>query len=98
MYVSSYVGCPNIDNESVCFVRVQVKLTDMQVRDSPRDLLPGEPQCAPLPVIMAEAYINLIRSLHAADVWTNQVWGQLVSYAVSRSFNDFLRKWSCLFL
>lgn len=67
-------------------VCVQVKLTDMQVRDSPRDLLPGEPQCAPLPVIMAEAYINLIRNLHAADVWTNQVWAQVVSYTVSGTF------------
>ncbi|XP_054287973.1 probable E3 ubiquitin-protein ligase HERC1 [Macrosteles quadrilineatus] len=51
----------------------KVKLTDMQVRDSPRDLLPGDPQCAPLPVIMAEAYIHLIRHLHASDTWTNQV-------------------------
>ncbi|KAG8252880.1 putative E3 ubiquitin-protein ligase herc1 [Homalodisca vitripennis] len=51
----------------------KVKLTDMQVRDSPRDLLPGDPQCAPLPVIMAEAYIHLIRHLHASDAWTSQV-------------------------
>ncbi|XP_071450243.1 probable E3 ubiquitin-protein ligase HERC1 [Hetaerina americana] len=51
----------------------KVKLTDMQFRGSPRDLLPGDPQCAPLTAVLVEAHISLIRKLHACDMWTQQV-------------------------
>ncbi|XP_046401290.1 probable E3 ubiquitin-protein ligase HERC1 isoform X2 [Ischnura elegans] len=51
----------------------KVKLTDMQFRGSPRDLLPGDPQCAPLTAVLVEAHIALIRKLHSCDMWTQQV-------------------------
>ncbi|KAG8223096.1 hypothetical protein J437_LFUL002044, partial [Ladona fulva] len=51
----------------------KVKLTDMQFRSSPRDLLPGDPQCAPLTAVLVEAHISLIRKLHSCDLWTQQV-------------------------
>ncbi|KAE8748468.1 hypothetical protein FOCC_FOCC004763 [Frankliniella occidentalis] len=51
----------------------KVAITDMQVCRSPRDLYPGDPQCAPQSVVMAEAYVQLLRQLHATDGWCNQV-------------------------
>ncbi|XP_075226553.1 putative E3 ubiquitin-protein ligase HERC1 isoform X4 [Lycorma delicatula] len=51
----------------------KVKMTDMQVRTTPRELLPGDPDCAPLPAVMVEAYIYLIRTLHGSDHWTAQI-------------------------
>lgn len=38
-----------------------------------RDLLPGEPTFAPLPAVIAEAHIMLIRKLHSSDVWVDEV-------------------------
>ncbi|KAK4883685.1 hypothetical protein RN001_007004 [Aquatica leii] len=54
----------------------KVKMTDMrklQVHDSYRDLLPGEPSFAPLSAVLAEASIALIRKLHSSDVWEEEV-------------------------
>ncbi|XP_068081364.1 probable E3 ubiquitin-protein ligase HERC1 [Anabrus simplex] len=51
----------------------KVKMTDMQVRGTPRDMLPGDPQCAPQPAVIAEAHIALLRRLHATDTWSQQV-------------------------
>ncbi|XP_069694063.1 probable E3 ubiquitin-protein ligase HERC1 isoform X1 [Periplaneta americana] len=51
----------------------KVKMTDMQVRGTPRDMLPGDPHCAPLPAVLAEAYISLLRKLSATDTWSRQV-------------------------
>nr|QHB15577.1 putative E3 ubiquitin-protein ligase HERC1 [Bemisia tabaci] len=56
----------------------KVKLTDMQVRGSPLELSAGDPQCAPTPVLMVEAYISLIRSLHECDSWTQCINNSLV--------------------
>jgi hypothetical protein len=52
---------------------IQVKMTDMQVRGTPRDLLPGDPYCAPLSGVLAEAYISLLRKLSTTDTWSRQV-------------------------
>lgn len=46
---------------------------------TPRDLLPGEPHCAPMPIVLVEAYIHLIRSLHMSDQWNRQVSDMSVS-------------------
>lgn len=46
----------------------------MQLLSTPRELLAGDPQCAPSPVVLVEAYIHLIRNLHASDFWTNEVF------------------------
>ncbi|XP_044259648.1 probable E3 ubiquitin-protein ligase HERC1 isoform X3 [Tribolium madens] len=54
----------------------KVKITDMkefQVHSKQRDLLPGEPNLAPLPAVLTEAYVTLIRKLHNFDAWTNEV-------------------------
>jgi E3 ubiquitin-protein ligase HERC1 len=54
---------------------MQVKMTDMQVRGTPRDMLSGDPHCAPLPAVLAEAYISLLRKLIITDTWSRQVDG-----------------------
>ncbi|KAJ8304849.1 hypothetical protein KUTeg_018432 [Tegillarca granosa] len=47
----------------------KVKLIDMQVCDGTKDLLPGDPLCAPSTAVMVEANISLIRTLHNTEVW-----------------------------
>ncbi|EMP26120.1 Putative E3 ubiquitin-protein ligase HERC1 [Chelonia mydas] len=49
----------------------KVKICDMQMRGTPRDLLPGDPICSPVAAVLAEATIQLIRILHRADRWTH---------------------------
>ncbi|CAB3370488.1 Hypothetical predicted protein [Cloeon dipterum] len=51
----------------------KVKLTDMQVRGCPRDLLPGEPHCSPWPSALAEAQVCLIRTLHSSATWNETI-------------------------
>lgn len=51
----------------------KVKMVDMQVRGSPRDLHPGDPLCAPQAAVLAEAHVELLRYLHEAPAWTQQV-------------------------
>ncbi|XP_068210388.1 probable E3 ubiquitin-protein ligase HERC1 [Palaemon carinicauda] len=51
----------------------KVKMVDMQVRGSPRDLDPGDPFCAPQAAVLAEAHITLLRQLHESSTWTQQV-------------------------
>ncbi|XP_043933675.1 probable E3 ubiquitin-protein ligase HERC1 isoform X2 [Protopterus annectens] len=49
----------------------KVKICDMQMRGTPRDLLPGDPVCSPIPTVLAEAAIQIIRILHRTDRWTH---------------------------
>ncbi|XP_057655201.1 probable E3 ubiquitin-protein ligase HERC1 isoform X1 [Diorhabda carinulata] len=51
----------------------KVKITDMKVHGTQRDLLPGEPNLAPLHAVLVESYVNLIRKLHSALTWTEDV-------------------------
>nr|CAD7425857.1 unnamed protein product [Timema monikensis] len=51
----------------------KVKMTDMQVRGTPRDMLPGDPHCAPLSAVLAESYVLLLRKLINSPVWNKQV-------------------------
>uniref|UniRef100_T1JES7 HECT-type E3 ubiquitin transferase n=1 Tax=Strigamia maritima TaxID=126957 RepID=T1JES7_STRMM len=51
----------------------KVKITDMQVRGAPRDLYPGDPHCAPTHAVLVEAYISVLRKLHARESWTKYV-------------------------
>ncbi|KAL0271708.1 UNVERIFIED_CONTAM: hypothetical protein PYX00_008714 [Menopon gallinae] len=48
----------------------KVKITDMQIRRSPNNLLAGEPFCSPESVVIAEAQIQLLRKLHSSSGWT----------------------------
>jgi hypothetical protein len=59
---------------------IQVKITDMQISGASRELLAGDPQCAPVPVLVSEGYIHLIRTLHGSKNWTSQVCSHTVKY------------------
>ncbi|KAL1007751.1 hypothetical protein UPYG_G00091160 [Umbra pygmaea] len=56
----------------------KVKICDMQMRGTPRDLLPGDPICSPVATILAEATVQLIRILHRADPWTQRINGTML--------------------
>ncbi|XP_056269201.1 probable E3 ubiquitin-protein ligase HERC1 isoform X3 [Pseudoliparis swirei] len=51
----------------------KVKICDMQMRGTPRDLLPGDPVCSPVATVLAEATTQLIRVLHRTDHWTQRI-------------------------
>ncbi|XP_030232116.1 probable E3 ubiquitin-protein ligase HERC1 isoform X5 [Gadus morhua] len=51
----------------------KVKICDMQMRGTPRDLLPGDPVCSPVATVLAEATTQLIRILHRSDHWTHRI-------------------------
>lgn len=57
----------------VWIVDPQVKITDMHLRESPRELMAGSPVCAPSVAVMAESMISLIRSLHMVPAWSNTI-------------------------
>ena len=42
----------------------------MQVRDTSRSLLAGDPQCAPSYVALGQAIVDVIRVLHQDATWT----------------------------
>ncbi|VEN60081.1 unnamed protein product, partial [Callosobruchus maculatus] len=56
----------------------KVKITDMKVHGTQRDLLPGEPNLAPLHAVLTESYIALLRRLHSSPTWTEDVNNALV--------------------
>ena len=45
----------------------------MQVRGAPRNLLPGDPLCAPANIVTIESTISLLRALHRNEVWTPHI-------------------------
>ncbi|XP_069046831.1 probable E3 ubiquitin-protein ligase HERC1 isoform X3 [Lepisosteus oculatus] len=56
----------------------KVKICDMQMRGTPRDLLPGDPICSPVATVLAEATTQLIRILHRTDLWTHCINGNMM--------------------
>ncbi len=52
---------------------LQVKICDMQMRGTPRDLLPGDPICSPVATVLAEATTQLVRILHRSEHWTQTI-------------------------
>ncbi|KAL3277276.1 hypothetical protein HHI36_012626 [Cryptolaemus montrouzieri] len=74
----------------------KVKITDMKVHGTQKDLLPGEPNLAPLYAVLSEAFITLIRKLHNSDTWTSEVNEALIErfqkidklFPVAQSHND----------
>ncbi|KAE8617140.1 hypothetical protein XENTR_v10008991 [Xenopus tropicalis] len=48
----------------------KVKICDMQMRGTPRDLLPGDPICSPVATVLAESSVQLLRILHRTERWT----------------------------
>ncbi|CAG9853588.1 unnamed protein product [Phyllotreta striolata] len=57
----------------------KVKITDMKVHCTQRDLLPGEPNLAPLHAVLVESYVMLLRKLHNASTWTEDVNEALIT-------------------
>ncbi|ESP05641.1 hypothetical protein LOTGIDRAFT_181433 [Lottia gigantea] len=51
----------------------KVKITDMQLRDNPRDLLPGDPHCATSVSVIVESNISLIRNLYNVPAWSTLI-------------------------
>lgn len=51
----------------------KVKICDMQMRGTPRDLLPGDPICSPVATVLAEATTQLVRILHRSEHWTQTI-------------------------
>lgn len=51
----------------------QVKICDMQMRGTPRDLLTGDPICSPVATVLAEATTQLVRILHRSERWTQTI-------------------------
>ncbi|XP_060586390.1 probable E3 ubiquitin-protein ligase HERC1 [Ruditapes philippinarum] len=51
----------------------KVKISDMQIQAVHKDLLPGEPLCAPPSTVVCEALIRTVRSLHSSNVWTDVI-------------------------
>ncbi|KTF92774.1 hypothetical protein cypCar_00003724 [Cyprinus carpio] len=51
----------------------KVKICDMQMRGTPRDLLPGDPICSPVATVLAEATTQLVRILHRSERWTQTI-------------------------
>lgn len=56
----------------------KVKISDMQIQAVHKDLMPGEPVCAPTSVVVCEALISLVRSLHTSSLWTEVINAKLV--------------------
>ena len=63
----------------------QVKLTDMQLRESPKELLAGSPMCAPGVAVMAEACVCMVRRLHTLPAW-QQIISQHMCAAIDTLF------------
>ena len=51
----------------------------MQVKGVARDLIPGDPLCAPSSAVLVESLVTMLRSLHRTKGWTSTVNQQLVA-------------------
>ncbi|CAJ0929112.1 unnamed protein product, partial [Ranitomeya imitator] len=56
----------------------KVKICDMQMRGTPRDLLPGDPICSPVATVLAESSVQLLRILHRTERWTHCINKKMV--------------------
>ena len=45
----------------------------MQIQGLQKDLLPGDPVCAPAMAVMSETFISLIKNLHKNRAWTDVI-------------------------
>ena len=51
----------------------------MQIQGVQKDLLPGDPVCAPAMAVMAEAFITLLKNLQKAGTWTEVINDKITS-------------------
>ena len=53
-------------------------MTDMQICEGNKELLPGDPLCAPVTSAIMEANISMMRRLHQNDVWAGAINRKLI--------------------
>ncbi|CAM1299303.1 HERC1 (predicted) [Pycnogonum litorale] len=56
----------------------KAKISDLQVACTSRELMAGDPFCAPSYVVLVEEYINLIQILHSNENWTNPINDEII--------------------
>ena len=52
----------------------------MQIQGVQKDLLPGDPVCAPAMAVMSEAFISLLKSLHKNGAWTEVINDKITTH------------------
>ncbi|XP_076465936.1 putative E3 ubiquitin-protein ligase HERC1 isoform X3 [Babylonia areolata] len=57
----------------------KVKITEMQVKSAPRELLAGDPMCAPASSAISEALVVLIRRLLGTGAWAPHISAKICS-------------------
>ncbi|KAL8615069.1 hypothetical protein ACOMHN_013603 [Nucella lapillus] len=57
----------------------KVKITEMQVKSAPRELLAGDPMCSPAASAISEALVVLIRRLLGSGAWAPHVSAKICS-------------------
>ena len=53
-------------------------MTDMQICEGNKELLPGDPLCAPVMSAVMEANISMMRRLHQNEVWAGAINRKLI--------------------
>ena len=48
-------------------------IKDVLMKGAPKDLLPGDPVCAPVRTVLAESTVALLRSLSVHPLWRNHI-------------------------
>nr|XP_022329995.1 probable E3 ubiquitin-protein ligase HERC1 isoform X2 [Crassostrea virginica] len=56
----------------------KIKMTDMQICEGNKELLPGDPLCAPVTSAVMEANISMMRRLHQNEVWAGAINRKLI--------------------
>ena len=64
----------------------------MQIQGLQKDLLPGDPVCAPAMAVMSEAYITLIKNLHSRGAWTDIINDKITAQLDKVKDMDALKK------
>nr|XP_014345328.1 PREDICTED: probable E3 ubiquitin-protein ligase HERC1 [Latimeria chalumnae] len=57
----------------------KVVISDLKLRGSPQELHAGEPHCSPRMAVLAEATVQLLRTLHQYDTWTPVINSHMTS-------------------
>lgn len=60
-------------NQPILIMFPQVTIKDVYMKGAPRDLLPGDPVCAPIRTVLAESSVALIRSLAEYPLWKEHI-------------------------
>lgn len=61
-------------------------INDVLMKGAPKDLLPGDPVCAPMRTVLAESTVALLRSLSVYPLWRNHI-GNVVTTSLQEIKN-----------